>query len=163
MTSGQNHPPVPRLLKSRVETATTQSLTISVTSGSQPLQKLVSGTRIPTPSVRPTMKMIERRSSYPIQSKEYTPNTSPPPTLKPNEEAKEPLPASVRALKNSANSTYHGRTAIICLDGTGDQFDNDNSNVVHFISCLRKHTPGQQVTSVKFQDSNVETLANYAS
>jgi uncharacterized protein (DUF2235 family) len=34
----------------------------------------------------------------------------------------------------------------MCLDGTGDQFDADNSNVVHFVSCLRKHTHGKQVT-----------------
>jgi hypothetical protein len=97
--------------------------------------------------------MVERRSSYPIQSTEFTLNTSPPPPQKPMEEAIGPLPASIRALKNSIKSTDHGRTAIICLDGTGDQFDNDNSNVVHFISCLRKHTPGQQVTYARFQTS----------
>jgi hypothetical protein len=92
------------------------------------------------------MSDLRRRGSYPIQSAEYSPNTSPPPVQSPIEEAKEPLPVSIRALKNSAKSTDHGRTAIICLDGTGDQFDNDNSNVVHFVSCLKKHTPGQQVT-----------------
>lgn len=92
------------------------------------------------------MSDLLRRGSYPIQSAEYSPNTTSPPMHTPNEEAEGPLPASVRALKNSAKSTDHGRTAIICLDGTGDQFDNDNSNVVHFISCLKKHTPDQQVT-----------------
>jgi uncharacterized protein (DUF2235 family) len=35
------------------------------------------------------------------------------------------------------------RTLIICLDGTGDRFDSDNSNVVHFVSCLKKDTPDQ--------------------
>ncbi|KAI0423870.1 hypothetical protein F5Y09DRAFT_326171 [Xylaria sp. FL1042] len=56
------------------------------------------------------------------------------------------LPRSLRALKNSADAKDHPRTLIICLDGTGDQFDNDNSNIVHFISCLKKHSPEQQVT-----------------
>ncbi|TGJ79433.1 hypothetical protein E0Z10_g9320 [Xylaria hypoxylon] len=56
------------------------------------------------------------------------------------------LPRSLRALKNSEDAKNHPRTLIICLDGTGDQFDNDNSNIVQFISCLKKHSPDQQVT-----------------
>ncbi|KAI0192842.1 hypothetical protein F4808DRAFT_442666 [Astrocystis sublimbata] len=56
------------------------------------------------------------------------------------------LPKTTRALRNSTDGTHHPRTLIICLDGTGDQFDNDNSNVVHFISCLKKHSPEKQVT-----------------
>ncbi|KAI1160795.1 hypothetical protein F5B18DRAFT_487154 [Nemania serpens] len=56
------------------------------------------------------------------------------------------LPRTLRALRNAKGYTNHPRTLIICLDGTGDQFDNDNSNVVHFVSCLKKHSPEQQVT-----------------
>ncbi|KAI1359388.1 hypothetical protein F5Y08DRAFT_319779 [Xylaria arbuscula] len=56
------------------------------------------------------------------------------------------LPRSLRALRNADDAKEHPRTLIICLDGTGDQFDNDNSNIVHFVSCLRKHSPDQQVT-----------------
>ncbi|KAK5626740.1 hypothetical protein RRF57_002455 [Xylaria bambusicola] len=56
------------------------------------------------------------------------------------------LPRSLRALRNSEDAKNHPRTLIICLDGTGDQFDNDNSNIVHFVSCLKKHSPDQQVT-----------------
>lgn len=56
------------------------------------------------------------------------------------------LPRTLRALKNSEAAKNHPRTLIICLDGTGDQFDNDNSNIVHFVSCLKKHSPEQQVT-----------------
>jgi len=37
------------------------------------------------------------------------------------------------------------RTLVVCLDGTGDRFDADNSNVVHFVSCLKKHAPDQYV------------------
>lgn len=56
------------------------------------------------------------------------------------------LPRTLRALKNSKDAESHPRTLVICLDGTGDQFDNDNSNVVHFVSCLKKHSPDQQMT-----------------
>jgi hypothetical protein len=61
---------------------------------------------------------------------------------------KEPgrLPRTLRALKDSKDAEKHPRTIIICLDGTGDQFDNDNSNIVHFVSCLKKHSPDHQVT-----------------
>jgi uncharacterized protein (DUF2235 family) len=61
------------------------------------------------------------------------------------EETYERLPKSIRASRDSKR-IQHPRTLIICLDGTGDQFDNDNSNVVHFVSCLKKHEPEKQVT-----------------
>jgi uncharacterized protein (DUF2235 family) len=61
-------------------------------------------------------------------------------------ETYERLPKSIRALKNSKSTQNQPRTLIICLDGTGDRFDNDNSNVVHFVSCLKKHQPEKQVT-----------------
>ncbi|KAI1814978.1 hypothetical protein GGS20DRAFT_584909 [Poronia punctata] len=56
------------------------------------------------------------------------------------------LPRTLRALKDSKHEKDHPRTIVICLDGTGDQFDNDNSNIVHFVSCLKKHSPEKQVT-----------------
>ncbi|KLO20166.1 hypothetical protein SCHPADRAFT_32706 [Schizopora paradoxa] len=37
------------------------------------------------------------------------------------------------------------RTLILCFDGTGDQFDNDNSNVVQFFSLLKKGDSMQQL------------------
>lgn len=36
------------------------------------------------------------------------------------------------------------RTLILCFDGTGDQFDADNSNVVHFVSLLKKDNRDHQ-------------------
>jgi uncharacterized protein (DUF2235 family) len=34
---------------------------------------------------------------------------------------------------------YHkNRTLVLCFDGTGDQFDDDNSNVEQFVSLLKK-------------------------
>ena len=37
------------------------------------------------------------------------------------------------------------RTIVLCFDGTGDQFDNDNSNVVQFFALLKKGEPKQQL------------------
>jgi uncharacterized protein (DUF2235 family) len=62
------------------------------------------------------------------------------------EEAKDPIPESIRACKDTSHANQEGRTMVICLDGTGDQFDNDNSNIVHFVSCLKKHEPHKQAT-----------------
>ena len=52
------------------------------------------------------------------------------------------LPQTIKAVRN-ANEHIGGRTLIICLDGTGDKFDNDNSNVVNFVACLKKDDPAQ--------------------
>ncbi|TQS38748.1 hypothetical protein Golomagni_00740 [Golovinomyces magnicellulatus] len=54
------------------------------------------------------------------------------------------FPTAIHALQDS-RATKAGRNLIICLDGTGDQFDDDNSNVVNFVACLKKDDP-QQVT-----------------
>ncbi|PPQ62874.1 hypothetical protein CVT24_006272 [Panaeolus cyanescens] len=37
------------------------------------------------------------------------------------------------------------RTLVLCFDGTGDQFDQDNSNVVELFSMLKKDDPGEQL------------------
>ncbi|KAF8435755.1 hypothetical protein L210DRAFT_3484163 [Boletus edulis BED1] len=37
------------------------------------------------------------------------------------------------------------RTLVLCFDGTGDQFDSDNSNIVQFFSMLNKDDPAQQM------------------
>ena len=92
----------------------------------------------------PGLTPIKRVGSYPLQTSDLTPH---------NREGvdidgglKERLPRSIRALRNGKESEKHPRTLVICLDGTGDRFDNDNSNIVHFVSCLRKHDPQDQVT-----------------
>ncbi|KAF2274485.1 uncharacterized protein EI97DRAFT_435031 [Westerdykella ornata] len=83
------------------------------------------------------------RGLYPIQNADYSSQYANPPT---NVQETTGFPRSIRALRDARNSDYHGRTVVICLDGTGDRFDNDNSNVVHFVSCLKKHSPHEQVT-----------------
>ncbi|OBT79918.1 hypothetical protein VF21_01549 [Pseudogymnoascus sp. 05NY08] len=59
------------------------------------------------------------------------------------EEERPDLPPSIKAVRNPGESSSGGRTIVICLDGTGDQFDGDNSNVVNFVACLKKDDPNQ--------------------
>ncbi|KAL2061128.1 hypothetical protein VTL71DRAFT_7401 [Oculimacula yallundae] len=54
-----------------------------------------------------------------------------------------PLPKAIRAVRDSSAAVSHVRTLVICLDGTGDKFDGDNSNVVNFVACLKKDDPSQ--------------------
>ncbi|KAF9786823.1 hypothetical protein BJ322DRAFT_1052259 [Thelephora terrestris] len=37
------------------------------------------------------------------------------------------------------------RTLVLCFDGTGDSFDQDNSNVVQFLAMLKKDDPTEQL------------------
>ncbi|SMR53574.1 unnamed protein product [Zymoseptoria tritici ST99CH_1E4] len=55
----------------------------------------------------------------------------------------ERLPKHIRAVNDSKTYKVHERTLIICLDGTGDKFDADNSNIVHLVGCLKKDDPTQ--------------------
>ncbi|KAI0003871.1 hypothetical protein BJV74DRAFT_812169 [Russula compacta] len=41
--------------------------------------------------------------------------------------------------------SHDARTLVICFDGTGDQFDADNSNIVQFFSMLKKDDKSQQM------------------
>ncbi|KAE9367128.1 hypothetical protein N431DRAFT_418257 [Stipitochalara longipes BDJ] len=77
--------------------------------------------------------------SYPIQT--WTGDTPHINVSEPVEKVP-PIPTAIRAVKDS-QSPKSGRTLVICLDGTGDQFDNDNSNVVKLIACLKKDDPNQ--------------------
>lgn len=45
----------------------------------------------------------------------------------------------------SSKARHKHRTLVLCFDGTGDQFDNDNSNVVNFFSMLAKGQSKQQL------------------
>jgi uncharacterized protein (DUF2235 family) len=53
------------------------------------------------------------------------------------------LPPEIHAVKDANVAAPGGRTLIVCLDGTGDKFDSDNSNVVNLVSCLKKDHPNQ--------------------
>jgi len=41
--------------------------------------------------------------------------------------------------------TNKNRTLVLCFDGTGDQFDADNSNIVELFTCLSKGDPERQM------------------
>ncbi|KAG9568030.1 hypothetical protein KCU71_g3334, partial [Aureobasidium melanogenum] len=85
---------------------------------------------------------MERRVSYPIQT---SPDVSPISAIPSEKVTARPstpqLPRYIHATENG--TTTKGRTLIICLDGTGDKFDGDNSNIVHLVSCLKKDDPHQ--------------------
>lgn len=40
---------------------------------------------------------------------------------------------------------HTNRTLVLCFDGTGDQFDADNSNVVQFVQLLKKDNRTKQL------------------
>ncbi|KAF7307637.1 Zn(2)-C6 fungal-type domain-containing protein [Mycena indigotica] len=48
-------------------------------------------------------------------------------------------------LEETVPPTNDHRTLVLCFDGTGDQFDDDNSNVVNFFSLLKKDDPSKQL------------------
>ncbi|KAF9528165.1 hypothetical protein CPB83DRAFT_855015 [Crepidotus variabilis] len=41
--------------------------------------------------------------------------------------------------------SHRHRTLVLCFDGTGDQFDDDNSNIVNLFAMLKKDDPSQQL------------------
>ncbi|KAJ2917307.1 hypothetical protein MD484_g3094, partial [Candolleomyces efflorescens] len=49
--------------------------------------------------------------------------------------------------------THQRRTLIVCFDGTGDQFDADNSNVVQFVSLLKKDDRNKQLVYYQILDT----------
>jgi hypothetical protein len=89
--------------------------------------------------------LFDDTKSYPVQNLEFTPHPEPAQRAHGGQQHTR-LPRSMRALKDSNVEGDHPRTIVICLDGTGDQFDGDNSNIVNFVSCLKKHSPEEQVT-----------------
>ncbi|KAG6840745.1 hypothetical protein C0991_004654 [Blastosporella zonata] len=64
-------------------------------------------------------------------------------------------PASARSDSLASSNDYDDddiippqhahRTLVLCFDGTGDQFDEDNSNIVNFFSMLKKDDPKDQL------------------
>ena len=92
-----------------------------------------------------------RRQVYPLQSPEHvSPLQRLPTPQAPEEEAEKDtkprsihLPKNIRAVTDAEKHDSKGRTIVVCLDGTGDKFDNDNSNIVHLVSALKKDDANQ--------------------
>lgn len=104
--------------------------------GRQPESSLHS----PKPSDNPenTMESLDgwSRHAYPVQSSNLEPCTTP---LREQSLASPILiPSRIHAMKEAEKFQGHGKTIVVCLDGTGDKFDGDNSNIVHLVSCLKK-------------------------
>lgn len=118
------------------------------------------------PKSFPTSARKPSRRQYPLQNKVSVANLESPPsghesssqipvTDPPFDRAPKPdfhatheqgpihLPKNIRAATDSKKHESGGRTIVICLDGTGDKFDNDNSNIVHIVSALKKDDANQ--------------------
>ncbi|KAF5358616.1 hypothetical protein D9758_007671 [Tetrapyrgos nigripes] len=50
-----------------------------------------------------------------------------------------------RAIPETIPPVHENRTLVLCFDGTGDQFDADNSNVVQLFSLLKKDDSSKQM------------------
>ncbi|KAI0812234.1 hypothetical protein BC629DRAFT_1280613 [Irpex lacteus] len=58
-------------------------------------------------------------------------------------DVKKTLPKIIPPPKD-ANGRKRPRTLVLCFDGTGDQFDADNSNIIQFFTLLQKYSPTEQ-------------------
>lgn len=52
--------------------------------------------------------------------------------------------------------THANRTLVLCFDGTGDQFDADNSNIVQLVSLLKKNDTSKQMVYYQVRVNNAE-------
>ena len=82
-----------------------------------------------------------KRHRYPVQSSQMDP--APQVVQKVDASTPTQLPKYIAASMNGEKFQRRGRNLIVCLDGTGDKFDADNSNIVHLVSCLKKDDPNQ--------------------
>lgn len=90
----------------------------------------------------------EKRRAYPTQTLPIDKVLTPRPSREvlTAELKAQHIPSKICAAKDAeAWKGQHGRTLVVCLDGTGDKFDNDNSNIVHFVECLKKDDEHQAV------------------
>lgn len=73
-----------------------------------------------------------------------------------------PKRAREKAFENITTShippTHERRTLVLCFDGTGDQFDGDNSNVVQLCSMLKKDDSSKQMV---YYQSGIGTISTY--
>lgn len=83
------------------------------------------------------------RHSYPVQSSDIEPPPQGYHTPPEEQEQSFHLPKVLPAVQNAKDYKRKGRTIVVCLDGTGDKFDSDNSNIVHIVGCLKKDDPSQ--------------------
>lgn len=56
---------------------------------------------------------------------------------------------------------HSNRTLVLCFDGTGDQFDADNSNVVRLVSLLKKDDSTKQMVYYQVS-SHFSIVSNFS-
>jgi uncharacterized protein (DUF2235 family) len=105
-----------------------------------------------------------RRQVYPLQSADgaspFSRATTPLPSVEEKKLSTGPLhlPRNMQAVNDAVKDTdTKGRTIVVCLDGTGDKFDDDNSNIVHLISALKKDDKRQ----VSYYQAGIGTYSNH--
>lgn len=67
------------------------------------------------------------------------------PVLHATLETASPVADSPRVFPTTIPPEHTNRTLILCFDGTGDQFDADNSNIVQLVSLLKKNDQTKQM------------------
>ncbi|CAE6479938.1 unnamed protein product [Rhizoctonia solani] len=86
----------------------------------------------------------------------YLPPSEPRVIISPQEFTNSPEPRSRHTRPQPSSRTSfpqiippenskRSRTLVLCFDGTGDQYDQDNSNIVQFIHLLNKDNPNNQM------------------
>ncbi|TFK63441.1 hypothetical protein BDN72DRAFT_826641 [Pluteus cervinus] len=99
------------------------------------------------PTTLSTTDTLNGPTNSPFLGSSTTSLTSSSPT--PTSEVPKPKTDPVPTIKPYQPSDYippnpNGRTLILCFDGTGDQFDIENSNVVQLLSLLKKDDKKKQ-------------------
>src|ERR1700733_14031970 len=61
-----------------------------------------------------------------------------------------------RFLPPTIPAKHKNRTLVLCFDGTGDCFDADNSNIVRFVSLLKKDDQTKQLVYYQVRMNNLE-------
>jgi len=59
-----------------------------------------------------------------------------------------------RIASSTIPPTHTNRTLVLCFDGTGDQFDADNSNIVQLVSLLKKDDRSKQMVYYQVRADN---------
>ena len=106
-----------------------------------------------TLSMTPTVVVPQTEKESPVNSVIYS--TSPATTRFPDNHSEYSRPEAHRQATASPSSlpiyipdfdeTRPGKMLIVCFDGTGDQFDADNSNIVQLVTMLKKDDKTKQM------------------
>ncbi|KAK0221275.1 hypothetical protein IW262DRAFT_1296008 [Armillaria fumosa] len=89
------------------------------------------------------MTTLEIPDSYsPHQGRASTSSSAAQTVVDPEEYAEPEFP---KVIPKTIPPQHESRTLVLCFDGTGDQFDADNSNIVQLCWLLKKDDPSQQM------------------